>query len=50
MSRKSVFQEKFDYIFTQNLIENGLDKNDTLNINYTECFLGEKYYQITFNG
>ncbi|CAD8128732.1 unnamed protein product [Paramecium sonneborni] len=49
LSRISQFQEKYDDIFTKSLNVYGIDKNDTLSINYTECFLGEKYYLITFN-
>ncbi|CAK87573.1 unnamed protein product (macronuclear) [Paramecium tetraurelia] len=50
LSRISKFKEKFDYFFTKSFNVTGLDLNDHLNINYTECFLGEKYYLITFNG
>ncbi|CAD8081053.1 unnamed protein product [Paramecium primaurelia] len=49
LSRISQFQEKFDYLFTKSFNIIGLDQNDHLNINYTEFFLGEKYYLITFN-
>ncbi|CAD8116802.1 unnamed protein product [Paramecium sonneborni] len=49
LSRISHFQENYDYIFTKKLNVYGIDQNDTLSINYTECFLGEKYYLITFN-
>ncbi|CAD8192234.1 unnamed protein product [Paramecium octaurelia] len=50
LQRIPKFKEEFDYFFTKSFNVTGLDLKDHLNINYTECFLGEKYYLITFNG
>ncbi|CAD8124246.1 unnamed protein product [Paramecium sonneborni] len=49
LSRNNLYDNNNHY-FTQNLILQYSDqKQTTLNLNYTECFLGEQYYLITFN-
>ncbi|CAD8108364.1 unnamed protein product [Paramecium primaurelia] len=50
LSRNNLFDNNQNYYYSQNLIVQNLDNNKSpLNLNYVECFLGQKYYLITFN-
>ncbi|CAD8119599.1 unnamed protein product [Paramecium sonneborni] len=50
LSRNNLKDYNHNHYFTQNLNLQYFDhKSNLISLNYSECFLGEKYYLITFN-
>ncbi|CAD8206067.1 unnamed protein product [Paramecium octaurelia] len=50
LSRNDLNSNNYNHYYAQNLIVYNVDNDQSsIDINYVECFLGQKYYLITFN-